>query len=98
MKMTTGLGSLVALAALAGCVTTGEGDVALRWIAEMDAKPPSERVPNWDVIRAMMMREVPEVGDVAPEFALETDDGGMTVHLAELRRDTPVVLVFGSWT
>jgi len=38
-------------------------------------------------------------GDVAPDFTLPTVDGSRTVHLyEELRREQPVVLIFGSYT
>ncbi len=40
--------------------------------------------------------EVLKIGDVAPEFTLPRVDATGTVSLSELRRDKPVVLVFGS--
>lgn len=40
----------------------------------------------------------PRAGDNAPEFALCDVDGAGPFALAELRRERPVVLVFGSFT
>jgi hypothetical protein len=39
-----------------------------------------------------------EVGDEAPDFALQAVDGGATVRLSELLGSRPVALVFGSYT
>jgi flagellar basal body-associated protein FliL len=38
------------------------------------------------------------VGDMAPDFDLETTDHSLRVRLSEFRGDRPVVLVFGSYT
>jgi hypothetical protein len=73
-------------------------EIAQDWIAEMDGLPPEERVPNWDEIRALMLRPVPQVGDTAPRFALETREGDKTIRLSDFRGERPVVLIFGSWT
>lgn len=40
--------------------------------------------------------EALKAGDIAPEFSLPLVDGTESVSLSELRRDKPVVLVFGS--
>ena len=32
------------------------------FIARMDAKPPEERVPNWETTKALMLREAPKIG------------------------------------
>ena len=90
-------GLVVALLGLVGCARDAD-KFAKQWMAEMDAKPPEERVPNWDHIRAMMMREPPKVGDPAPDFALKTRDGTETIRLSQFRDDRPVVIIFGSWT
>jgi hypothetical protein len=37
-------------------------------------------------------------GDVAPDFELERVDGGGTIQLSALLRESPVALVFGSYT
>ena len=71
---------------LVGCARDGD-EIARRWVAKMDAKPPEERVANWDNTRAMMMREAPKVGDVAPDFTLETRDGNETIRLSQFRSD-----------
>ena len=39
-----------------------------------------------------------EIGDMAPEFDLETTDHSQRVRLSDFRGDRPVVLVFGSYT
>ncbi len=39
-----------------------------------------------------------EVGDLAPDFSLQTTDRSSTVQLSALTRLRPVVLVFGSYT
>ncbi|MEM7164186.1 MAG: hypothetical protein AAF581_01910 [Planctomycetota bacterium] len=80
-----------------GCAT----DPAARaraFMDAMDARPADERVANWDEIRAMMLREPPAVGDPAPDFALQTDDGAARIRLSDYRGNLPVVLIFGSWT
>ncbi len=43
-------------------------------------------------------REGPAVGDLAPAFALKTQDGNQTIRLEQFRGKKPVVLVFGSFT
>lgn len=90
---------LLALALLAalGCATEGDR-TARRFMADMDARPPAEQVPNWPEIRALMLREPPRKGDEAPDFTLETCDGTGSVTLSQLDPNQPVVLVFGSWT
>ena len=40
----------------------------------------------------------PKVGDVAPDFELKDVDGENTVRLSDFRGDTPVALIFGSFT
>jgi len=39
-----------------------------------------------------------EPGDAAPDFTLTKLDKSGTIHLAELDKGQPVVLVFGSYT
>jgi hypothetical protein len=50
--------------------------------------------PLWRVARAGGL----EVGDPAPDFALETPDRSARVQLSSHRGQQPVVLVFGSYT
>lgn len=50
--------------------------------------------PLWLHARAGHLR----VGDVAPDFTLETHDKSARVQLSSFRGDRPVVLVFGSYT
>lgn len=95
-----GAGTLALLAflcACSGCALDGD-EQAARWIEEMDRLPPEERVPDWERTRALMLRVPPAVGEIAPDFALETIDGSATVRLAEILDERPIVLIFGSWT
>jgi hypothetical protein len=50
--------------------------------------------PLWQVARAGQVR----VGDMAPNFSLESPDHKSTFRLSSLRGEKPVVLVFGSYT
>jgi len=40
----------------------------------------------------------PRVADLAPEFTLKSLEGETETSLAELRKQKPVVLIFGSYT
>ncbi len=50
--------------------------------------------PLWFVARKGHLK----VGDVAPDFCLDTVDKKMRVQLSSFREQKPVVLVFGSHT
>jgi hypothetical protein len=50
--------------------------------------------PLWKVAR----RGSHSVGDMAPDFSLESPDHKSTVQLSSFRGEKPVVLVFGSYT
>lgn len=50
--------------------------------------------PLWKVARAGSH----SVGDMAPDFSLDTVDHKSTVQLSSFRDRKPVVLVFGSYT
>jgi len=80
-----------------GCASRTD-DQATQFIAEMDARPADEQVPDWPEIRALMKRPAPKVGQMAPDFALQKRDGKEIVRLSDLRGSKPVVLIFGSWT
>lgn len=71
---------------------------AANFIAYMDAKPLDERVPNWETTKVLMLREAPMVGEDAPDFTLETQDGSESIRLSQFEGVRPVVLIFGSWT
>ena len=43
-------------------------------------------------------RNLPKVGEPAPDFMLKTPDGKRSVQLSSFRGKRPVVLVFGSYT
>ncbi len=91
--------ALACLVFLEACASSSKNeDVAAGFMAEMDALPPEEQVPNWDNTRALMMRRAPQPGEVAPDFELESRDGGGTIRLSEFAESRPVVLIFGSWT
>jgi hypothetical protein len=50
--------------------------------------------PLWQVARAGNVK----VGDMAPDFSLESPDHKSSLRLSSLRGEKPVVLVFGSYT
>jgi hypothetical protein len=50
--------------------------------------------PLWNVAR----KGAVNVGDIAPDFSLESPDHKSTFQLSSLRGEKPVVLVFGSYT
>ncbi|MGB9243930.1 MAG: hypothetical protein WA718_00150 [Terriglobales bacterium] len=50
--------------------------------------------PLWQVARAGQV----SVGDIAPDFSLESPDHKSSFRLSSLRGEKPVVLVFGSYT
>src|SRR5579864_5159172 len=50
--------------------------------------------PLWQVARAGQV----SVGDMAPDFSLESADHKSSFRLSSLRGEKPVVLVFGSYT
>src|SRR5580692_5383836 len=50
--------------------------------------------PLWQVARAGQVR----VGDMAPDFSLESPYHKSSFRLSSLRGEKPVVLVFGSYT
>ena len=50
--------------------------------------------PLWQVARAGNVT----VGDMAPDFSLESPDHKSSFRLSSLRGEKPVVLVFGSYT
>lgn len=101
MRITTSVLAGVCIGA-AGCASSHDSNdpeaVAMAFIEDMDCRPADEQVPNWPEIRAMMMREAPQVGDVAPDFELTALDGNSTIRLTEFEPTRPVVLIFGSWT
>ena len=68
------------------------------FIATMDAKPPEDRVPNWETTKALMLRQAPKIGELAPDFSLETRGGSESIRLSHFKGEKPVVLIFGSWT
>jgi len=50
--------------------------------------------PLWQVARAGRV----SIGDIAPDFSLESTDHKSSFRLSSLRGEKPVVLVFGSYT
>jgi hypothetical protein len=50
--------------------------------------------PLWQAARAGQVR----IGDMAPDFSLESPDHKSSFRLSSLRGEKPVVLVFGSYT
>lgn len=97
IKRTLRFGRMLGVLPLVGCTMSAE-QLTTKFIAYMDAKPPEERVPNWETTKALMLREAPKVSEDAPDFTLETRDGGESIRLSQFEGDRPVVLIFGSWT
>ncbi len=97
IKRTLRFGRMLGVLPLVGCAMSDE-QMTAKFIAYMDAKPPDERVPNWETTKALMLREAPMVGEDAPDFTLETRDGSESIRLSKFEGDRPVVLIFGSWT
>jgi len=95
MRMTMTITCVAAIALLTGCATS---DPNADFIAEMDSLPQEKQLPNWATTKALMMRNPPKVGDMAPDFSLKARDGDTTTKLSQFRNDRPVVLIFGSWT
>ena len=52
----------------------------------------------WPALWTFARRGSVKIGEVAPDFALETTDHKSRVQLSSLRGQMPVVLVFGSYT
>ena len=50
--------------------------------------------PLWNVARKGHLA----IGDMAPDFSLESPDHKSTFQLSSMRGEKPVVLVFGSYT
>ena len=97
IKRTLRFGGMLGMLSLVGCAMSAE-QMTAKFIAYMDAKPPEERVPNWETTKALMLREAPKVAEDAPDFTLETRDGSESIRLSKFEGDRPVVLIFGSWT
>lgn len=97
IKRTLRFGRMLGMVPLVGCAMSDE-QMTAEFIAYMDAKPPEERVPNWETTKALMLREAPKVAEDAPDFTLETRDGSESIRLSKFEGDRPVVLIFGSWT
>ncbi|MBI4718202.1 MAG: hypothetical protein HY763_10385 [Planctomycetes bacterium] len=85
----------VAWACALGCSAP---DPAERMIRQVDAMPPDKRPPNWERTRALMMRPAPRVGDLAPDFTLQTLEGTGSITRSTFHPDRPLVLIFGSFT
>ena len=75
-----------------------KSDIASKWIEEVDAAPADERPPNWEHVKALMMRRPPAVGEDAPDFTLATRGEESSVTLSQFEGKKPVVLIFGSYT
>lgn len=97
IKLSVRLCLVLGVVPLVGCAMSAE-QITAKFIAQMDARPAEERVPNWETTKALMLREAPEVGAEAPDFTLKTRDGGGSIRLSQFEGDKPVVLIFGSWT
>ena len=67
---------------------------------EADPEDPT----RWTLLKGLFNGEIgsrfegPHVGEAAPDFTLQTQDGAKFVTLSESRGKKPVVLIFGSFT
>jgi hypothetical protein len=71
---------------------------AEEYIQMVDAKPESERPPDWENTKRLMARKAPAVGEVAPDFTLQTRDGSRSITRSRFHEGRPLVLLFGSYT
>ena len=60
-------------------------------------KTVKDRATGYKLIAARR-KNVPKVGEMAPDFELKTADGKRSVKLSSFRGKQPVVLIFGSFT
>ena len=94
------LGAAALVTAMLAVVIIGCGkpDKVAEMIKRMEAAPPEERPPDWERTKALISRQAPKVGEVAPDFTLKTASGEEEVTLSKFRPGQPKVLVFGSFT
>ena len=64
---------------------------------EFAGKTVKDRATGIKLIAARS-KNVPKVGEMAPDFELKTTDGKRSVKLSSFRGKQPVVLIFGSFT
>jgi len=81
-----------------GCQQPSPDETARSFIAEMDARPPDQRPPQWDEVKRLMARRAPAVGDAAPDFTLPTLQNAGPVTMSKYHDNRPLVLIFGSFT
>jgi hypothetical protein len=85
-----------ALLGLGACVSPQ--DQTSMFIQQMDAAPPGQRPPDWEITKKLMGRVAPRVGDPAPDFTLETTDQTISLTRSTFQSGKPLVLIFGSFT
>jgi hypothetical protein len=67
-------------------------------------RPEAGMPPRWLLLAGLFrgeigsLREGPRLGEMAPDFRLQTQDGKRTIRLSDYRGKKPVVLIFGSFT
>ncbi|GEM_PF-1579653 len=85
----------VVLLGVPGCMS---GDPAPRMIAMVDSMPTEKRPPDWERTKALMSRQAPPVGSIAPDFTLIGLDASEPVRLSTYHAGRPKVLIFASFT
>ena len=66
-------------------------------IAQIPDDLPPEAIEDLEEAEDLMGEDGPQVGEMAPDFTLQSLDG-LEITLSNLKDKTPVVLVFGSCT
>ena len=87
--------SCILLLSAQGCRS---GDPAPGMIVMVDSMPPEKRPPDWEHTKTLMSRKAPEVGSIAPDFALSNLDSSEPVRLSTYHPGRPKVLIFASFT
>ena len=89
------VGACVGAGLILGCAT---GDPSERFVQYMYRLPEDQRPIDWEHTIRLMERIPPSVGDIAPDFTLDTLDGDRAITRSVFQEDRPLVLIFGSYT
>jgi hypothetical protein len=68
------------------------------FVHQIDSTTPDQRPPDWETTKSLIRRPAPRVGEVAPDFSLETLDHASTLTRSTFQAGKHLVLVFGSFT
>jgi len=84
-----------ALLVLCGC---GSVNYAARFRSYVKSARPDQRPKDWAHTLELMDRSAPRVGNIAPDFTLETYGGQRALTRSAAQGGRPQVLIFGSYT